>query len=126
MTSTNASQHAKRIAKTTVILSILSIVGVAAAQNTGSSFCSTDMAATIQNIIRVLIYGGPLIGGTIFIGSVIGIPIANRSDWKKRLKEKRNLAIIRCETAVGATFEQLFKHIESQTGSYPFYYVKIS
>lgn len=64
------------------------------AQSIGQQFCSTDMATTIKNIFQIIQFGGPLIGGTLAVGSAVAIPTVRRSDLKKELKEIRNQGVI--------------------------------
>jgi len=64
------------------------------AQSTGSAFCDTDMAETIQNLFMLIQFGGPLIGGVIALGGTVAMPAVRRSDMKRELKEARNQAVI--------------------------------
>lgn len=64
------------------------------AQSSVESFCDTDMAATIENLFRLIQFGGPLVGGVVALGATVAIPTVRRSDLKKELKETRNQAII--------------------------------
>jgi len=64
------------------------------AQSSVESFCGTDMAQTIENLFRLIQFGGPLIGGVIALGATVAIPTVRRSDLKKDLKETRNQALI--------------------------------
>ena len=64
------------------------------AQGAGSAFCSSDMAETARNVFTVIQFGGPLIGGTVFLGATVAIPIIRRTDLKKEFKELRNQGLL--------------------------------
>lgn len=76
----------------TVAVVLLAATPVAA--QTGTSFCSTQMAQTIKNMFTIIQLGGPLIGGLVALGSTVAIPMTRRSDRKKELKELRNQGLI--------------------------------
>ncbi len=82
------------------LLPLLLFVGTAAAQSnnstagTGSAFCGTNMAATIENIFAIIQFGGPLIGGVLALGATVAIPFTRRSDWKKEMKTVRNQGLL--------------------------------
>ncbi len=78
-----------------ILLSSIFIVGTAAAQSDpGSAFCDSKMADTIQNIFRIIQFGGPLVGGVLALGSTVAIPFTRRSDWKKEMKSVRNQGLL--------------------------------
>lgn len=64
------------------------------AQTIGESFCQTALAQTLMNIFQLIQFGGPLIGGVIFLGSVVALPTIRRSDLKREIKELRNQALV--------------------------------
>lgn len=66
----------------------------ALAQSVGSDFCSTDMAETIRNVFTVIQFGGPLIGGTLFLAATVALPATPRSDLKKTIKELQRQALV--------------------------------
>lgn len=70
---------------------LLLVVGVmpALAQSSASEFCKTDMAQTIKNIFLLIQFGGPLVGGVIFLGATVLLPMYPSSDAKRRLKQAR-------------------------------------
>jgi len=74
---------------------LLGIVAVEpAAAQVGNDFCTTDMATTIKNLFSVIQFGGPLIGGTLFLAATVATPAIRRADMKKELKELRTQALI--------------------------------
>lgn len=75
---------------------LLSFVAVdpVLAQSVGNDFCSTDMAETVRNIFTIIQFGGPLLGGTIFLGATVATPAVRRADLKKEIKEIRNQGLI--------------------------------
>jgi len=76
-------------------LAVLSLlIGTAAAQSPGQSFCNTDMAQTIENIFTLIQFGGPLLGGVLALGATVVLPFVRRSDWKKEMKEIRNQGLL--------------------------------
>ena len=76
-------------------LSVLALVAIQpAAAQVGNDFCTTDMATTIKNVFSVIQFGGPLIGGTLFLGATVATPTIRRADVKKELKELRTQALI--------------------------------
>jgi hypothetical protein len=81
-----------RLVPTVVLLTLL--IGTAAAQSPGQSFCNTDMAQTIQNIFTLIQFGGPLLGGVLALGATVVLPFVRRSDWKKEMKEIRNQGLL--------------------------------
>lgn len=78
---------------TGVLLSVVAVDPVLA-QSVGTDFCSTDMAETVRNIFTLIQFGGPLIGGTIFLGATVATPAVRRADLKKEIKELRNQALV--------------------------------
>jgi len=70
---------------------ILGLVAVepVAAQSAGEAFCNSTMAETIKNIFTLIQFGGPLIGGVLFLGATVALPMIRRSDYKKELREIR-------------------------------------
>ncbi|WP_136689204.1 hypothetical protein [Halorhabdus amylolytica] len=84
------------------LLPLLLFVGTAAAQSnnstagtgTGSAFCGTNIAATIENIFAIIQFGGPLVGGVLALGATVAIPFTRRSDWKKEMKTVRNQGLL--------------------------------
>ncbi|MFD1588110.1 hypothetical protein ACFR9U_14090 [Halorientalis brevis] len=76
-----------------LLLGVLAVDPVLA-QSTGSAFCSSDMAETARNVFTVIQFGGPLIGGTVFLGATVAIPVVRRSDLKKEFKELRNQGLV--------------------------------
>jgi hypothetical protein len=77
-----------------VILVSLVAVDPALAQSVGSDFCETNMAETVRNIFTVIQFGGPLIGGTLFLGATVATPAVRRADLKKELKELRTQGLV--------------------------------
>lgn len=76
-------------------LSLLALIAIQpAAAQVGNDFCTTDMATTIKNVFSVIQFGGPLIGGTLFLGATVATPAIRRADVKKELKELRTQALI--------------------------------
>jgi len=73
---------------------LIVLVEPAAAQSTGSAFCGTDMAQTIQNIFTLIQFGGPLVGGVLALGATVALPFVRRSDWKKEMKSIRNQGLL--------------------------------
>ena len=75
---------------------LLSVVAVdpVLAQSVGNDFCSTDMAETVRNVFTIIQFGGPLLGGTIFLGATVATPAVRRADLKKEIKEIRNQGLI--------------------------------
>lgn len=51
-----------------------------AAQSTGQAFCNTQLAETIQNLFTLIQFGGPLIGGTVALGSTVGLIIVEQPE----------------------------------------------
>jgi hypothetical protein len=85
----------RRVWLATGALSVLALVAIQpAAAQVGSDFCTTDMASTIKNVFSVIQFGGPLIGGTLFLGATVATPTIRRADVKKELKELRTQALI--------------------------------
>lgn len=82
----------------TVSLSILFVgllaVDPVSAQESGTAFCETDMAATVRNIFTIIQFGGPLVGGVLALGAMVATPTVRRADVKKELKEIRNQGFI--------------------------------
>lgn len=76
-----------------IVLAVVAVKPVAA-QSAGTAFCTTALADTIRNIFTIVQFGGPLIGGTIALGTTVAIPVVRRSDMKLELKETRNQAIV--------------------------------
>ena len=77
------------------LLPLVLFVGTAAAQSDpGSAFCDSNMADTIQNIFTIIQFGGPLIGGVLFLGAIVAIPFTRRSDRKKEMKSVRNQGLL--------------------------------
>lgn len=66
----------------------------ALAQSVGEDFCSSDMAETVRNVFTVIQFGGPLIGGTLFVGAAVATPAVQRSDIKQQLKEVRRQGLV--------------------------------
>lgn len=64
------------------------------AQSAGQSFCETNMAQTILNMIGVVRLAGPLLGGLIAIGAVAVAPVVRSADMKRELKDMRNRGVI--------------------------------
>ncbi len=83
-----------RMAAFTGLLLSLTAVDPVLAQSVGESFCSTDMAETVRNIFSIIQFGGPLIGGTLFLAATVATPAVRRADLKKEIKELRNQALI--------------------------------
>ncbi|WP_250137807.1 hypothetical protein [Halorientalis salina] len=52
------------------------------------------MAETVRNIFSIIQFGGPLIGGTLFLAATVATPAVRRADLKKEIKELRNQALI--------------------------------
>lgn len=75
---------------------VLALVAVqpAVAEATGEAFCDTDMAETIRNIFTIIQFGGPLIGGVLFLGAVAAMPMVRNADAKRDLKEIRNQGLV--------------------------------
>ena len=78
---------------TGVLLSLTAVEPVFA-QSVGESFCTTDMAETVRNLFSIIQFGGPLIGGTLFLGATVATPAVRRTDLKKEIIELRNQALI--------------------------------
>jgi hypothetical protein len=83
----------RRLAVTALVV-VCVATSPAAAQSTGSSFCNTQMAQTIQNMFTVIQFGGPLIGGLIALGATVAIPMVRRADRKQEFKELRNQGLV--------------------------------
>jgi hypothetical protein len=64
------------------------------AQSVGNSFCTTDMAETIRNVFTIIQFGGPLIGGTIFLGATVALPVVRTVDLKREIKELRTQGLV--------------------------------
>jgi len=77
-----------------LLLASLFVVDSAAAQSTADAFCNTSFVATAQNIFIVLLLSGPLIGGVIFLGSTVALPVIRRADRKQELKEARTQGLL--------------------------------
>jgi hypothetical protein len=95
-TGSGIARRAKTLGRFGLSLGLLLVaaVGPATAQSIGESFCTTDMATTIQNLFTVIQFGGPLIGGTLALGAAVATPVVRRADVKKELKEIRNQGVI--------------------------------
>lgn len=66
----------------------------AAAQSAGVAFCNSQLADTIRNILMIIQFGGPLVGGVIALAAIVLIPTVRQVDRKRELKEIRNQGII--------------------------------
>ena len=88
----HAFTHLRVAVFSTLLLGIIAVEPAAA--QVGNDFCTTDMATTIKNLFSVIQFGGPLIGGTLFLGATVATPAIRRADTKKELKELRTQALI--------------------------------
>lgn len=96
---------ARRLIRRSITVSVWSLlpvvlfVGTVAAQanatgGTGSAFCTTSMAETIENVFRLIQFGGPLIGGALALGATVIHPLTRQSNVKKELKDIRNQGLL--------------------------------
>jgi hypothetical protein len=84
--------HLRVAVFSTLLLGFIAVEPAAA--QVGNDFCTTDMATTVKNLFSVIQFGGPLIGGTLFLGATVATPAIRRADTKKELKELRTQALI--------------------------------
>lgn len=59
-----------------------------------SDICTTNLAETIRNMILLIQFGGPLIGGLVGAGAMVLKPVMRGEDMKRKLKQLRDGAII--------------------------------
>lgn len=93
------SQKLPSIAVSTLAIGCVIFAAPAAAapagnQTVGSQFCSSNLAQTVKNLFTIIQFGGPLIGGTLFVGGTVAIPVVRRADLKKEIKDIRTQALL--------------------------------
>ena len=93
LTTPSLASTARRLAVSALALTLVASSPVAA-QSTGQAFCNTQLAQTIQNLFTLIQFGGPLIGGTVALGSTVGLIIVDQVDHIQKLKEARTRALI--------------------------------
>lgn len=59
-----------------------------------SGICTTPLADTIRNMIRMIQFGGPLIGGVVAVAAMILKPLVRGEDVKRKLKQLRDGAFL--------------------------------
>lgn len=59
-----------------------------------SDICTTDLAETIRNMILMIQFGGPLLGGLVGAGAMLLKPVMRGEDMKRKMKQLRDGAII--------------------------------
>lgn len=83
----------RRLLITGVLVGIV-VVDPALAQGTGDAFCDSELAKTVKNLLNVIQFGGPLIGGVLAAGATVVLPVVRRADAKREIKEVRNQGVI--------------------------------
>lgn len=56
--------------------------------------CTTDLAETIRNMILMIQFGGPLLGGFVGAAAMVLKPLMRGEDMKRKMKQLRDGAII--------------------------------